>query len=168
MQDPIRCFAERVDDDAGIRYGFSDDSGIGRPAGANQTSARSEASGSADILRGITDHKTICQLKVMFRCRTVVKYGIGLLARTRVGKPMRAHIRPDNEGSLHLETGREISEPDLELWQREKPLSDTALDRYHRADEASCRESRNRLDDAWNQRDIVEPLGLQWFNQRTV
>ena len=79
MQDPIRCFGERVDDDAGIWRGFFDDTGVSRPAGAHQTSARSEASGGADILRRIADYKAICWLKLMFSCRTVVKYGFGFL-----------------------------------------------------------------------------------------
>jgi len=110
---PLR--RERIDDNASIWGGLFDDSGVNRPAGANQTSARSEASGGADILRGVADYKTICWLKLMFRRRALVKYGIRFLARTGVGKAMRANIRPDNECPLNLETGCEIGEPDLEL-----------------------------------------------------
>jgi hypothetical protein len=41
-------FGEGIEYDAGIWRDFLDNTGVNRPAGANQTSAHSEACGSAD------------------------------------------------------------------------------------------------------------------------
>ena len=115
MQDPVRRFIERTDDDAGIRRGPFDNARISRPAGADQASARSETSGGAHILRGIADYKTICRIKLVLGRCAIVKQGIRFLTEARFGKAMRAYIRAYNDGALPLELGCETRKPDFEL-----------------------------------------------------
>ena len=115
MQDPIHCFAERAYDDAGMWCGFFDYTRICRPARTNQASARSEVFRRANILRRITDDKTVCRCKLMFDYCAIVKKGIRFLARTRVGEAMRAYIGADQDSALHLKTACEAREPGLEL-----------------------------------------------------
>src|SRR3954466_13476310 len=115
MQDPVRRFGERTDDDAGIRRGLFDNARVSRPAGADQASARSETSGGAHIHWGIADDKTICRIKLMLGRCAIVKQSIRFLTETRFGKAMRAYIRADNDGTLQLKLGCETREPDFEL-----------------------------------------------------
>jgi len=149
-QDPIYRPGKRIDDDCRVLYRYLDDLWVARPAGTNETSARTKA-GCADVLRRITYHETVSGHQLVVGCCEVVEQDVRFLACARFGSAVGTNIWAYDVCTLSLQTLREGREPCLKFHQRKQPLLNAALDGDHWTHEASCRESCDSINDSWNQ-----------------